>query len=123
MLGMPLDNITLKDLINVMPKELGNIKNIDSIAERIKIEALYAHFVKEQMKDAEQVRNEESLIIPNDIDYFSKSLSLSNEERQKLTMIQPQNIAAASRIQGVTPATIVRLLKHVKRQHNNVNSI
>ncbi|XP_065367706.1 protein MTO1 homolog, mitochondrial [Calliphora vicina] len=118
MLGIPSDNITLKDLLKIMPQELGHIQHVNTTAERIKIEALYAHFVEEQLKDAQQVRNEESLIIPKDIDYFSKSLSLSNEERQKLTMLLPQTIAAASRIQGVTPATIVRLLKHVKRVQN-----
>ncbi|XP_037806048.1 protein MTO1 homolog, mitochondrial [Lucilia sericata] len=123
MLGIPSDNITLQHLIKIMPEELGNIQQVESIAERIKIEALYAHFVEEQLKDAEQVRKEESLIIPKDIDYFSKSLSLSNEERQKLTMMQPQTIAAASRIQGVTPATIVRLLKHVKRLQDIVSPI
>ncbi|XP_023300084.2 protein MTO1 homolog, mitochondrial isoform X1 [Lucilia cuprina] len=122
MLGIPSDNITLQHLVKIIPDELGKIQQVESIAERIKIEALYAHFVEEQLKDAEQVRKEECLIIPMDIDYFSKSLSLSNEERQKLTMMQPQTIAAASRIQGVTPATIVRLLKHVKRQHDIVSS-
>lgn len=115
MLGMPIDNITLDKLINLMPQELGHLKNVRSLAERIKIEALYSHFVEEQLKDVNEVRREESLLIPKDIDYFSKTLSLSNEERQKLTMIQPQTIAAASRIQGVTPSTIVRLLKYVKR--------
>lgn len=44
----------------------------------------------------------------------SKSLSLSSEEREKLTLVQPQTIAAASRIQGVTPSTVLRLLNHVK---------
>lgn len=115
MLGIPADNITLKQLAQLMPHELGHFKEERCLAERLKIEALYAHFVEEQSRDAEDVRKEECLLIPKDIDYFSKSLSLSNEERQKLVMIQPQTIAAASRIQGVTPATIVRILKYVKR--------
>uniref|UniRef100_A0A1I8PV88 tRNA uridine 5-carboxymethylaminomethyl modification enzyme C-terminal subdomain domain-containing protein n=1 Tax=Stomoxys calcitrans TaxID=35570 RepID=A0A1I8PV88_STOCA len=117
MLGIPADDITLEKLIAIMPKEMEQLNDIvGPLGERIKIEALYAHFVEEQSKDVNEVRREESLIIPKDIDYFSKTLSLSNEERQKLTMIQPQTIAAASRIQGVTPSTIVRILKYVKRQ-------
>ena len=115
MLGVPSDNITLESLVRIMPEELKIIQDVQSVAERIKIEALYAHFIEEQLKDIEEVRNDESLLIPQNIDYFSKSLSLSNEERQKLIMMQPRSIAAASRIQGVTPATIVRLLKYVKR--------
>lgn len=64
---------------------------------------------------------------------YRKSINLSNEEREKLILIQPQTvskvdsyevilytkikfqIAAASRIQGVTPSTIVRLLRFVKQ--------
>lgn len=115
MLGIPADNITLESLVRIMPEELKSIQDVHTVAERIKIEALYAHFVEEQLKDVEEVRKDESLLIPKNIDYLSKSLSLSNEERQKLIMMQPRSIAAASRIQGVTPATVVRLLKHVKR--------
>lgn len=40
------------------------------LCERIKIEAQYASAVESQMEDAEQIRNEETLIIPEDIDYM-----------------------------------------------------
>ncbi|KAH8372064.1 hypothetical protein KR093_009948 [Drosophila rubida] len=115
MLGMPADNISVDQLIELCPEELSWLRADGDIAARLKIEALYAFFVDEQLRDVEDVRREERLSIPADIDYFSKSLSLSNEERQKLTLIQPQTIAAASRIQGVTPSTILRILKHVKK--------
>lgn len=115
MLGVPADNITVDQLINLCPDELGWLRDDDGMANRLKIEALYAFFVDEQQRDVEDVRREERLCIPADIDYYSKSLSLSNEERQKLALIQPQTIAAASRIQGVTPSTILRILKHVKK--------
>ncbi|CAD7012472.1 unnamed protein product [Ceratitis capitata] len=116
MLGIPADNIMLNHLIELRPEELGWLRNEPGICERLKIEALYAYFVEEQQRDVADVRRDEGLVIPANIDYFAKTLSLSNEERQKLSLIQPQTIAAASRIQGVTPATIVRLLKYVKRQ-------
>ncbi|KAH8402360.1 hypothetical protein KR009_011584 [Drosophila setifemur] len=115
MLGIPADNISVEQLIKLHPKELGELRDDRNLAERLKIEALYSFFVDEQQRDVEDVRREERLTIPSDIDYFSKSLSLSNEERQKLTLIQPQTIAAASRIQGVTPSTIVRIMKYVKK--------
>jgi len=115
MLGIPADNITVDQLIQLHPNELSWLSGERNLAERLKIEALYSFFVDEQQRDVEDVRREERLSIPADIDYFSKSLSLSNEERQKLTLIQPQTIAAASRIQGVTPSTIVRILKYVKK--------
>ncbi|KAH8321466.1 hypothetical protein KR074_005574 [Drosophila pseudoananassae] len=115
MLSIPADNITVEQLIGLHPNELSWLADDWNLAERIKIEALYSFFVEEQQRDVEDVRREERLTIPADIDYFSKTLSLSNEERQKLTLIQPQTIAAASRIQGVTPSTIVRIMKYVKK--------
>lgn len=115
MLGIPADDISVDQLISIEPKLFGFLRNDDHIAMRLKIEALYDYSVHEQLKDVEDVRRDEGLLIPSDINYCSKSLSLSNEERQKLVMIQPQTIAAASRIQGVTPSTIVRILKYVKR--------
>ncbi|XP_001360830.1 protein MTO1 homolog, mitochondrial [Drosophila pseudoobscura] len=115
MLAIPADNITVDKLINLFPTELSWLRDDNNLAERLKIEALYSFFVEEQQRDVEDVRREERLAIPADIDYFSKVLSLSNEERQKLSLIQPQTIAAASRIQGVTPSTIVRIMKYVKK--------
>lgn len=118
MLAIPADDISCRQIAELEPVHLGWLKEDEQIANRIKIEALYDYFVVEQMKDVEAVRQEEQLRIPANIDYFAKSLSLSNEERQKLTMIQPQTIAAASRIQGVTPSTVVRLLKFIKQRPN-----
>lgn len=118
MLAIPADDISCRQISELEPVHLGWLKEDEQIANRIKIEALYDYFVVEQMKDVEAVRQEEQLRIPANIDYFAKSLSLSNEERQKLTMIQPQTIAAASRIQGVTPSTVVRLLKFIKQRPN-----
>lgn len=77
---------------------------------------MYEHSVKEQEKEVMEIRRDESMLIPKNIDYLSKTLSLSFEEREKLVMVQPQTIAAATRIQGVTPSTIVRLLRFVKQK-------
>lgn len=118
MLAVPADNITVDQLIDICPDELNWLHAEGAINDRLKIEALYSFFVNEQQRDVEDVRREERLSIPADIDYFSKSLSLSNEERQKLALIQPQTIAAASRIQGVTPSSILRIMKYVKKSDN-----
>lgn len=66
-----------------------------------------------------EIRRDEGMMIPKGFDYLSRSLNLSIEERDKLIMIQPQTIAAATRIQGVTPSTIVRLLRFVKQNISN----
>lgn len=99
---------------------LGWIREDPELCNRVKIEAIYHRVVKEEAKEVMEIRRDESLMIPRNIDYLSKSLSLSFEEREKLAMIQPQTIAAATRIQGITPSTIVRLLRFVKQNNPDV---
>ena len=41
---------------------------------------------------------------------------LSNEVREKLARIRPENIGQASRISGMTPAAISLLLIHMKKR-------
>ncbi|KAK7868536.1 hypothetical protein R5R35_004818 [Gryllus longicercus] len=45
-----------------------------------------------------------------------RTLNISFEEQEKLIAARPQTIAAASRISGVTPSTVVRLLHYVKKR-------
>lgn len=98
---------------------LGWIKDDPELCNRVKIEAVYERFVQFQAVEVKEIRRDESMYIPKGIDYLSSSLSLSFEEREKLIMIQPQTIAAATRIQGITPSTIVRLLRFVKQDAIN----
>jgi tRNA uridine 5-carboxymethylaminomethyl modification enzyme len=41
---------------------------------------------------------------------------LSNEIRQKLTEVRPENLAHAGRVPGVTPAALSLLLVHLKKR-------
>lgn len=86
------------------------------LCQRLKIESLYADAIDDQEEDAVQIRNEEALAIPDDIDYSESSMSLSNEERGKLIEARPLTIGAASRISGVTPAAILTILKYLNRR-------
>ena len=52
--------------------------------------------------------------IPADLNY-SLITGLSNEVRQKLVDHQPETLAQAARISGVTPAAISLLLVHIKK--------
>ena len=60
---------------------------------------------------------DEELLIPKNINY-KKIGSLSNEVVEKLSLIKPPTLGAASRISGVTPAAVIALLRHVKRKKN-----
>ena len=63
-------------------------------------------------------KKDENLFLPSNLNY-SKIGSLSNEAVEKLSLVQPRTLGAASRISGVTPAAIITLLKYVKREKNH----
>ncbi|XP_055627903.1 protein MTO1 homolog, mitochondrial [Toxorhynchites rutilus septentrionalis] len=115
MLAITVENIRTDDLCDLEPQVLGWIKQDKQLCERLKIEALYTLSIQDQAKEVVEVQRHEQLQIPKSIDYLSKSLNLSFEEQEKLLNIQPQTIAAASRIQGITPSAIVRLVRYVKQ--------
>ncbi|EAA04633.4 AGAP007661-PA [Anopheles gambiae str. PEST] len=121
MLAISNDEITTERVCAVEPTVLGWIRDDRELCQRLKIEALYSLSIEDQSREVEEVLRNESLRIPDAIDYLSKSLNLSFEEQEKLVKIQPQTIAAASRIQGITPSSIVRLVKFVK-QHEALSA-
>lgn len=116
--GYPL----VEDICKIDTATFGWLLEDSELCGRVKIEALYENFVKGQQKEVMEIRRDEELLIPKTIDYLSKSLCLSFEEREKLIMVQPQTIAAATRIQGVTPSTIIRLLRFVKQNKGEVQT-
>jgi tRNA uridine 5-carboxymethylaminomethyl modification enzyme len=60
--------------------------------------------------------------IPLEINYYEIN-SISNEVREKLSKIRPVTIAAASKIQGITPASIMAILIHLKKNLSKNKSI
>uniref|UniRef100_A0A182XZG2 tRNA uridine 5-carboxymethylaminomethyl modification enzyme C-terminal subdomain domain-containing protein n=1 Tax=Anopheles stephensi TaxID=30069 RepID=A0A182XZG2_ANOST len=123
MLAISNDAITTERVCAVEPTMLGWILDDPELCQRLKIEALYSLSIEDQSREVEEVLRNESLRIPNAIDYLSKSLNLSFEEQEKLVKIQPQTIAAASRIQGITPSSIVRLVKYVKQHELSAGAV
>lgn len=73
----------------------------------------YAGYIKRQMEEIEKYRKNENTALPANMDYHTIQ-ALSAEVRQKLTQHQPETIGQASRIQGVTPASISILLIYLK---------
>ena len=74
---------------------------------------MYAGYIKRQMEEIEKYRKNENTALPANMDYHTIQ-ALSAEVRQKLTQHQPETIGQASRIQGVTPASISILLVYLK---------
>ncbi|SMM98693.1 tRNA uridine 5-carboxymethylaminomethyl modification enzyme GidA [uncultured Candidatus Thioglobus sp.] len=73
----------------------------------------YEGYIKRQTDEIEKYRKNEETKLPKDIDYDSIK-ALSAEVIQKLTQHRPETIGQASRIQGVTPASISILLVYLK---------
>ena len=84
-------------------------------AEQVSTDAQYAVYLKRQQADVEALRRDEALALPDDLDYAAIA-GLSTEVRQKLAAVRPISIGQASRIDGMTPAALTRLLGHVRRR-------
>jgi len=85
-----------------------------TVREQVQIDAGYAGYLDRQASDAEALRREEGLGLDPDIDYEAIG-GLSNELREKLSLIRPQTLGQAGRIEGMTPGALTALLSHVKK--------
>ncbi|KAL4224285.1 Mitochondrial Translation Optimization [Mactra antiquata] len=113
-----LPDVTLEILIELLPDKLGHLKYDKQLIPRLQIEGQYQSVIERHMENINDVRKDEQLLLPDDIDYMSIP-SMSTDARVKLGECRPHTIGAASRIPGMTPAAIVILLKYVKYKHRN----
>ena len=87
---------------------------LESVVEQIEISANYSGYIDRQKTDVERSLHFEQLRLPADIDYL-KVAALSIEARQTLQRHQPETLGQASRMPGITPASISLLLVHLKK--------
>lgn len=105
-------NITIDKLKAVFPK----INEIDiETQEQLSIEAMYEPYIKRQSQDIELLEKEKKMLIPTDFDYDSVG-GLTNEVKEKLKLHKPYNIEVASRIMGITPASIINIMIALKNR-------
>ena len=81
----------------------------DEIVEAAEILMKYQGYIKREQLNADKLHRLENLRLRGKIDYASVK-ALSTEARQKLLRIDPENVAQASRIPGVSPADVNILL-------------
>lgn len=84
-------------------------KRREEITEATEIEIKYRGYIERERELAQKMQRLENIRIKGRFDYNSID-SLSTEARQKLTAIQPETLAQASRIPGVSPSDINVLL-------------
>jgi tRNA uridine 5-carboxymethylaminomethyl modification enzyme len=89
------------------------------VAEQVEIDGRYAGYLSRQEADIRAFRRDEALRLPEGLNYGLIG-GLSTEMRTKLEAARPATLGAAARISGVTPAALVALLRHVRREDRRV---
>lgn len=106
-----LDLYKLADLIPALKAELDKVSlsRKEEIIEAAEILMKYSGYIKREQMIADKINRLENIRIKGKFDYNSIQ-SLSTEARQKLCRIDPETIAQASRIPGISPSDINILL-------------
>ena len=108
-----IENIA--DYILPLKRELDKLGDArEEIVEATEIEIKYKGYIDRERELAERMIRLENIRIKDKFDYNSIE-SLSTEARQKLTAINPETLAQASRIPGVSPSDINVLLVLVRK--------
>ena len=105
--------LTLTNLSEIIPslKEVLNHpqNRKEEITEAAEIRIKYKGYIEREKMVADKMHRLESIRIKGHFNYMEMN-SLSTEARQKLTSIDPETLAQASRIPGVSPSDINVLL-------------
>ena len=105
--------ITIQWLGGILPRLqerlMSSPERHDEIAEAAEVEIKYRGYIEREKVTAEKMRRLENIHIKGHFKYEDIT-ALSTEARQKLRAIEPETLAQASRIPGVSPSDINVLL-------------
>ncbi len=87
---------------------------VAAVIEQVEIAAKYSGYIDRQKDEVERAAHYENLRLPPELDYMQVT-ALSIEARQRLNKQRPETLGQASRMSGITPATISLLLIHLKK--------
>ena len=88
----------------------------EQVELQLEVQARYQGYIERQQREIDKHAKQEQLVLPTDIEYASVT-GLSTEARQRLETTRPATIGHASRLEGVTPATVSLLLIHMKKRY------
>ncbi len=97
---------------SVSRETLGDLH--DAVLEQVEIAAKYSGYIDRQQDEVNRAAHYEGMRLPTDLDY-ERVMSLSFEARHKLAKHRPETLGQASRISGITPASISLLLIYLKK--------
>ena len=109
------DIITLKQVGPSAALNLDSDEQLEQVELQLEVRAKYAGYIDRQEREIAQHAKQESLRLPEDIDYAEVD-GLSNEARQKLIAARPVTLGQASRLEGMTPSAVSLLLVHLKKR-------
>lgn len=117
--GVRRDALTLISLPEISIKTLTafwpEFSILDTeIVENLEINAHYKSYLERQKTDILAFRKERNMRLPKTLNYREID-ALSLEAREKLEACRPENLGKAAEIPGITPASLLVLLRYVKK--------
>jgi tRNA uridine 5-carboxymethylaminomethyl modification enzyme len=105
-------DVSFDDLKGIHEK----LRDIDGdIAYQVEVEVKYRGYTDRQLELVARTKKLDDRRIPRDLDYAGVS-GLSREVVERFLKVRPSTLGQASRIPGVTPASITALLVHFKKK-------
>ncbi len=110
MMLLSFPQVTASDVAALVP-ELTTAS--PEVAAQLERDALYVNYLERQERDIEALKRDEAHLIPHGFEFDAIS-GLSNELKSKLKAAQPETLAQAARIDGMTPAALTLILSSLK---------
>ncbi len=103
-------NVGLGDLMSWLPELDPNSEVANELCE----DAVYAPYLARQDSEIADLRKSEGVRLPAGFRYANVP-GLSNEMVERLSAAKPENMAAAMRVPGITPAALAAVLVQARR--------
>ena len=109
---LALEGIGIADILPLWPEHAAISPDLYG---QLEADYRYAGYMARQQADIDALRRDEAVLIPAHTD-FAMVGGLSTESKDILRRFQPETIGHANRLPGLTPAAVVAILHHIKRQ-------
>jgi tRNA uridine 5-carboxymethylaminomethyl modification enzyme len=106
------NEIDFHELAELVP-ELANVD--PQVSAEVETRIKYAGYIERQERQVEKLNRMEQMKLGEAIDYDAIH-GLTTEAREKLCAVKPTSLGQASRISGVTPAALMAIQVHLKKQ-------
>lgn len=91
------------------------LHSLDEVGQEIAEDAAYAPYLARQDSELRELRASEAVQLGANFPYNAVP-GLSNEMTERLTKARPENLAAAGRVAGITPAALSAVLVFARRR-------